>query len=705
MATEYEKAEETYRMYRYDRENGHDQYIRHSEEALKYYASEQWAPEDRALRRAQKRPTVTVNELFETINSIEGELSQLSTDVRYQAETGDEQTADALNKLALHVDRSNKLYVHDTVVRRDGMLTGRGFFEIRMDFDENMQGNIAIRSRRPQNVILPADIETVDPCDWSRVTTTEVLSLQDIEELYGPERARDMKGMPLAAWYDVEDRNLAQSLGYNQVYHSGELTVDFTNPYVKQYRQLSAQYLELREKDFFVSLDTGDMAEIPENWEREKIQYALDNLGLGTIRRKAKTIRWRVVVNDQIVHDEDSPYKYFTIVPFLPYFVDGQTLSLFDVLKGPQDLLNKSLSEEIHILSSVAASGWKVKRGSLTNHAPRDLEQKGAENGLVLVLEEINDAEKIEPSSPPAGFQDLSARAQNWVKGLAGLTPSMQGQQRADASGEGIRLQLLRAPVNLSMPLQAFHHTKHMLAERKLNLFQTFYTETRVVRVVSGSYGQMEEVEVNMPFGDRIVNDLTLGTYSVQMLPSGSRMQAEEYAFDELVKLKELGVNVPNNLLISVSAINAKADAVEILREANSGDLSPEEQRARELELEQMELEVAEQQAKVENTQAQTVLAHGRAKRAEADAQTPSARIALDANRQRLEAERDARNDAQQRDKQTSDVALKLTEMEVKRETEQEKTRQAEAKAKVAAKKAPAKKAAKKSATTTRKKK
>lgn len=703
MATEYEKAEETYRLYRYDRENGHEQYVRDAEEATRYYASDQWSPVDRIARKGQRRPTVTVNEIFETINSIEGELDQLSTDVRYQAETGDEATADALNKMALHVDRQNKMFLHDGIVRKSGLLTGRGYYEIRMSFDDNMQGNVQVRSRRSQNVILPADLDSVDPEDWSRVTTTEVLSLQDIEELYGKARANDMRGMPVAAWYDVEDRNLAQTLGYNTV-HQGAFELDGSNPFTKQYRQLSVQYMELKEKEFFVALETGDMSEIPENWDRNKIAYAMENFNLGTHKKKAKTLRWRVVVNDQIVHDEDSPYKFYTIVPFFPYFTDGHTLSLFDILRGPQDLLNKSLSEEIHILSSVASSGWKLKRGSLTNMTPRELEQKGAENGLTLVLEETDDAQKIEPSTPPAGFQDLSNRAQGWVKQLAGLTPTMQGMQRADASGEGMRIQLLRAPVNLSAPLRAFHLAKHMLAERKLNLFQTYYTETRVMKVVTGSYGQVETVAINNPVGDRIVNDVTMGTYSAQLLPTGSRMQAEEYAFEELVKLKELGVQVPNDLLISVSAINAKADAVDRLREANSGDLSPEEQRARELEIEQMELENESMRADVENKQAQTELAHGRAERAFADAQTPSARIALDSNRQRLEAERDARKDAQQRDKQTSDVALKLTEMEQKREIEKEKTEQAKAAAKVAAKKAPAKKATKKAATTKRKK-
>lgn len=703
MATDREKAEETYRLYRYDRENGHDRFIREAETALKYYASEQWSAADRAARTLQRRPTVTVNEIFETVNSIEGELDQLSTDVRFQAETGDEETADALNKLSLHVDRANRVYIHDTAVRRDGLLTGRGYFEIRMDFDDNMQGNVTLRSRRPQNVILPADLDSPDPGEWSRVTTTEVLSLDDIEELYGREVASEMRGRPLASWYDVEDKNLAQTLGYNQTYYGSGLEIDMNDTRIKRYRQLSTQYMEMKEKDFFVALDSGDMAEIPENWPREKIQYALDNLGLGTIRRKAKTVRWRVVVNDVIVHDEDSPYKFFTIVPFFPYFIDGHTLSLFQILKGPQDLLNKSLSEEIHILASTAHSGWRVKADSLRNLTPRQLEEKGAETGLVLVLNEVDDAQKIEPGSPPTGFQSLSDRAQSWVKQLAGLTPSMQGAQRADASGDGMRLQLMRAPVNLSMPLRAFHFTKHLLAERKLNLFQTFYTEERVFKVVSGSYGQTETVRINTPVGDRIVNDLTMGTYSVQILPSGSRMQAEEYAFDELVKLKELGVNVPNNLLISVSAINAKADAVDQLRQANSGDLSPEEQRARELELAQMELEIAEMQAKVENTRAQTELAHGRAIRAVADAQTPQARIQLDANRQQLEAERDARLAAQERDKQADAIALALTELEIKRETELAKA-QAQA-AKAAAKKNPpaGKKATTKKAATKRK--
>ena len=671
--SEREKAEETYQLYSYDRDNGHETFLRRAEEASRYYASEQWRETDRQKRLMEERPTVTVNELFNSINAVAGEMEQLSTDVRFYALSGHQDTAIALNKLAEHTDRQNKMYIHDDRVRRDGLLLGRGFYECRMEFDKNLQGQVVIKAKRPQNVILPCDMDSPDPATWSRVSTTAILSLNDVDEMFGRHWAEEMRGMPMADWLEYEDRTLSEVLGKNNAFRSHDID-NVYNPHIKQYRMISMQYTEMKAKDFFVDLATGDMSEIPENWSREKIAYAVNNFGLGTMRRRAKTVRWRVVVNDRVVHDEDSPYKFYTIVPYFPYFNDGVTQSLFDVLQGPQDLLNKALSEEIHILALSSNSGWKIKNNSLRNMTMRQLEQKGAKNGLVLALDEVSDAERIQPGAPPAGLADLSTRAQAWTKTLGGVTPSMQGAQRADASGEGIEMSLLRAPVNLSVPLTAFHYTKHLLAERKLNLFQTFYTETRVLRITKGPYGQPELLAINAPQEgtDQLLNDLTLGEYVAHILPAGSRMQAEQYAFDELVQLKEMGVVVPNDLLVDASSINAKADYAERLREANNGEVSPEEMRARELELEQLELDVADTRASVENKQAQTQLALGRAERAYADAAIPSARIQIDRDRLVSEHTRDQQRMSLERQKQVSDTAIKLTELEVDAENAKE---------------------------------
>lgn len=667
MATNRDIACETYELFSYCRDNGHTKYLEGSELALRYYASRQWLAADIDKRTEQGRLAFTVNEVFRTVNAIVGELSQLSSDVRFDPSTGDSnaETAITLNKLSDHIDRQNKSYANDQAVLLHGLLTGRAFYEQRVIFDDNMQGHIKQCVKRPQNVVLDTDIDSADRNDWNRVFTTEIVSLDDIEAMYGSHVARDMRGSPYPDWISIEDRTLAETLGINTPYRRGGID-NLMHPSVKQHRLINHQYRVYKMKEFFIDLETGDTSEIPESWDYNRISFAKEQFNLGIVKRKAKTIRWRVICNDRVLHDEDSPYSNFTIVPYFPFFIDGVTLSLFDVLKGPQDMLNYTVSEEAHILGTTSHSGWKVKQGSLKNMTMRQLEQKGAKNGIVLELDDVSDAERIQPGSPPAGFEGLGNRARSWIQELANVTPTMLGTQRADASGKGMQSQLSRAPVNLSIPLTSFQFTKHCLAEQKLELIQAFYTETRIVKIAPSAYSPTEEVVINQPTpAGQIANDLSLGKYVVRLLPTGSKLASDEFAFDELIQLKELGINVPNNVLLAVSSINAKAEVIEQLRAANNGDLSPEEQMAREMELATMEAELQDLLEGIEVKRANKILALARAQRAHADAQYDPRQEANQLNKTRLllEDQRYRRDQDINVQNKNKDVAVKLAEM------------------------------------------
>ena len=66
-----------------------------------------------------------------------------------------------------------------------------------------------------------------------------------------------------------------------------------------------------------VDVETGDVSEIPESWDHSKISYVLQNVdGLSTMKRKMKTVRWTATCEDMVLHDEDSLYKHFTLVPY-----------------------------------------------------------------------------------------------------------------------------------------------------------------------------------------------------------------------------------------------------------------------------------------------------------------------------------------------------------------------------------------------------
>lgn len=665
--TEAEKAREQYELYQYCRiEGGHEHFLRDFEIAKQYFASKQWPTGDERKRTTEGRLTFTVNEIWRTVNALRGELAQLSSDVRFDPTNGDPETARVLNRLSEHVDRENKTFMHDDRVQFDGLMSGRGFWRVRIAFDDNMQGHIKIARQRPENTILDANIHSPDPETWDRIITTEVVSAADIQHMYGKDVTGDMFDMPQADWLDLEDRTLAQSLGINTAFRSDQTGNDKT---WKFHRLINHQFREYKYKDVFVDRQTGDTAEIPENWPREKVQAALDMFDLGTMRKKIKTIRWRVTCNNRVLHDEDSPYKFFDIVPFFPWFVDGLPLSLFSVLKGPQDLLNYTVSEETHILGTTAHSGWKIKQGSLKNMTARDLENKGSKNGLVLELEDVADAERIQPGQPATGFERFGDRARSWINDLGAVSASMLGQGSQYEGGKKTQINLSRAPVNLHTPLLMYQYSKQMLAERKLDLFQSYYTETRIMRIATSTYGPPEEVVINQPTAaGTILHNLAVGKYTVRMMPVGSRMAADEFAFDQLITMKELGVTVPNSLLVSTGAFNAKSEVMEELLAVNGGEVNPAEQRAQELELEAMELDVEDTRAGIEGKLAAADLARGRAARAETEASFDSqrARAQLDSDRLRSEHARDLRRMAAEERRDARSTAVKLTDIAAK---------------------------------------
>ena len=677
MPTDAQIAKETYELFSFCREEGgHTAFLRDAEVAQRYYASQQMSAADINKRTNEGRLSFAVNEIFRTINAVRGELTNLSTDMRYDPKGGGaaEEVASVLNKLSAHVDRMNKSYMVDDIVRLHGLLLGRGYWELRVDFDDNLEGTIKRTWKRPQNVVLDADITSPDPNDWDRVFTTEVVSQNDIANMYGKRLAGDLAGWPLANFISAEDRTLAASLGMTMPMRDGGF--DPSRKDLKQYRLISEQYREYKNKEFFIDLQSGDTREIPENWDDDRVAYVREQYGYGVVMRKAKTVRWRVVCNDRVLHDEDSPYKHFTIVPFMPYFLDGYAMSLFQALKGPQDMLNYTVNEELHILGTTSHSGWKIKAGSLKNMTSRQLEQKGAKNGLVLELDDPNDAERITPGQPASGFENLGNRSRQWISEIANVTPAMLGSQGQYAPGKGMDSQLSRAPVNLSAALTAYQFSMNLIAEVKLNLFQTYYTETRTFRIANSDLGTSEEVTINQPdaYGE-IANNLMVGEYTVRMMPTTSRTAADEFAFEELLQLKEIGITVPNSLFVAASSIQGKQEFADVLRAANNGEVSPEEQRAQQLALELQEAEVEDVRAGIENKKAQSQLNLARAEKNFADSTFNPHQARSENERVRMQMDFETRNrqiDQQER-KQNSDTALKLTEIATTNERDKEK--------------------------------
>ena len=169
-----EQEEETITSTQWDRyvrarDNGHIDYIDLAKKCDAYYQGEQWDNADVNALDAEGRPALTINTILPTVNTVLGEQASRRADIRFKPRRGaDQETADTLTKLFLQISDNNKLDWVEQQVFTDGLIMdGRGYFDVRVDFSDNMQGEIRITAKDPLDIILDPDAKEYDPKTWN----------------------------------------------------------------------------------------------------------------------------------------------------------------------------------------------------------------------------------------------------------------------------------------------------------------------------------------------------------------------------------------------------------------------------------------------------------------------------------------------------------------------------------------------------------
>ncbi|MGB2147898.1 MAG: hypothetical protein ACPHZ7_13200, partial [Vibrio toranzoniae] len=237
---------------------------------------------------------------------------------------------------------------------------------------------------------------------------------------------------------------------------------------------------------FFVDPETGDQRQAPDDWSETKNKKFAKQYKLTLISKVIRKVRWTVTCDKVVLHDDWSPYNQFTIIPFFCYFRRGRPFGIVRNLLSPQEQLNKIASQELHIVNTTANSGWMVESGSLVGMTADDLEEHGAETGLVLEYARgTNPPQKIQANQIPTGLDRISQKAALNIKSISGVNDSMLGTDSAEVSGIAIQAKQNRGAIMIQVPLDNLRKSRQYLAESILNLIQTFYTEQRVIQVTN----------------------------------------------------------------------------------------------------------------------------------------------------------------------------------------------------------------------------
>ena len=604
------------------RDNGHLEYIEMAKKCDAYYQGDQWDFQDAAILDAEGRPALTINTILPTINTVLGEQSTRRADIQFKPRRGgDEEVAQTLNKLYMQIADNNKLDWVEQQVFSDGLIMdGRGYFDCRIDFSDHVEGEIRITAKDPLDILIDPDAKEYDPKTWNEIFETKWMTLDEIEEMYGKKKADDLlfiaeNGNTFGRdSVEYEETRYGDTDSADDYLGSSADAEDYRN--VRALRVIERQHRKITRIDCFVDPNTGDARPAPEAWNDRKIKKFAKQYGLSVINKMQKKVRWTVTCDKVVLHDDWSPYNDFTIVPYFSYFRRGRPFGMVRNLLSPQEQLNKISSQELHIVNTTANSGWMVETGSLVGMTADDLEEHGAETGLVIEYARgTNPPQKISPNTIPTGLDRIGQKAAANIQAISGINESMLGTDSAEVSGIAIRAKQNRGAIMIQVPLDNLRKTRHYLAEKILNLVQTFYTEERIIQVTNDAdpLKPRESMVINeMTPEGRIINDLTLGEYDVVVATAPARDSFDEVQFAEALNLRQVGVAIPDDAIIEYSHLAKKGELAKRIRMLTGIEKTPEQQQAamavQQMQMQEAQLELAKLQAEVQKINSEAAI-------------------------------------------------------------------------------------------------
>lgn len=673
-------ARDQWARYVYSREAGHRDYIIKANKCEDFFSGNQWDASVKSALEDVKRPALTLNTVLSTLASIFGEQIDLATEIAFKPRyNAPPKNADVLTKVFRCISDDNQLSWVREEVFADGCVTSRGYYDVRLKFKHNQAGEVEISQLNPRTVLPDPDASTYDPDEWNDVIVTRWMSSDDISLLYNAADGKALAGRSESVWTDGFD-----SLDVKNDRFGGTTTLrrmDATDEMKKTMqgiRVIDRQHRVLSRVKMFVDPKTGDKMQVPDQWGQAEIAASVA-AGIIVQDELIKRVRWTVTAEDYVLHDDWSPFKRFTVVPFFPHFRYGRTVGIVEGLIDPQELLNKAVSQELHIVNTMANSGWKVKTGALANMSIDELEQNGAKTGIVIEVSGNPDTDivKIEPNNIPTGLDRLSFKAEQYIKLISNRGNNQLGMTRPDQSGKLAEVSNQAADVTLRKVMRNLERTDHLLARNVLELVQNFYTDNRIMHIITDDLtGATEEISINLPdpATGEVLNDLSLGTYTTVITSQKARRTLDENELMEAVELKKLGVQIPDRFLIENSGLRKKGD---IIKAMDAEAASPEGQIKRKAEVLAHQLQVATMKGEVSNLEAQAT--QHRAKAALTTAQTiteakgqpgeaekAQAEMALEKQKadQKMELDQRAHDQKMQMQREEHDMKMQLQQAE-----------------------------------------
>lgn len=506
---------------------------------LSYYLGNQWSLEELSYLNNQRRSSFTYNKIRRIVNLIQGyqRKNRLATIIS-PVENGSDATAEIFTDVIQHVMASSDGYATISDGFKGALTTGLSFVSPYLDYrDDPVSGDIKFHLDEWNSVILDPFFTKRDLSDCTFIARRKFLSRTEVISLL-PEKEDIINGLP---WGSRDDK--------------------FTYmPYARQWgMQKLLNYTEYwrhrwETKDVLVDMETGETRE----WDGDKKRLHLMRKmfpQLDVMRKPVKSVELGIIVEGELLYYGKDPFELndYPFVPFFSTFEPSYDLytwkiqSLVRLIRDPQTELNKRRSKMVDLVDSQLNSGWIAKTGAVTNNA--SLFKSGYGQVIFLKPEaQMTDVQRIEsPNIPPSFFQLEAEFSKDMIENV-GISPENLGMAENDnieTAGVLAKMRQAAGLVNLQDLFDGLRDSQKLLGRKVLKMIQNNYTPEKIALIT--------KKQVTPEFYSK-----SFAKYDVVVEEGILTDTQRQSQFVQLMALKQIGVPIPDELIIKNSNLHGK---------------------------------------------------------------------------------------------------------------------------------------------------
>ncbi len=584
---------------------------------LRFAALDQW-PKDVQQER-KNRPMLTLDHIGQSVRKVMGGIRQNMPSIKVDPidDGADIDTAEVLEDLTRQIEQGSNARNAYIVGANFQVKMGYGVWRVntRANQDDIFQQDIVIQPvKNPFTYYFDPDAIMPQRQDGRFMIVSETLARKKFEAAYPK----------IDIPQSIPNQGIGESM--ERWYSSDSI-------------RIGEYFVKRKKKRKVVQLSNGVVVDADAITDEDIEAYAAQGITPANEREvESDVIDWYKLTAFEILEHQEWPSKYF---PGIPVYgeednIEGETSvrGIVRAAKDPQRMYNYWNSAAAETIALQPKAPFLVTAKQVASHK-HFWDGANTDNLPYLPYTPDGTAPPPQRMAPPimqSGILQQAAISAQDIQQATGVFEAAQQPTSENRSGRAVIALQQEADLGTSQFMdnlaQGIEHTGRVI----IDLIPTYYDTQRIVRI-RGEDGAVDFTEINKPIltpdGMRIQNDLTRGKYDVRVGVGPSFRTRRMEAASSMVELARV---FPQILQVAGDLVAKNLDwpgADELAKRLQKvlppgmldEELTPEQeqqqaqaaQQQQQLQETVLQLQLAEQQAKIENKQADTAVKQAKA--------------------------------------------------------------------------------------------